>query len=318
MKRSTKLALAASAVAYGAAVCLVTEKLADIAMARELPPKYRGQGARISGEGERAEYRQAQKKAAQALASSPHELVHIRSRDGLVLVGHWFERENARRVLVAFHGWRSAWYRDFGLISDFWRDEGCSVLYVEQRAQSESEGEYIGFGLRERYDCVDWLDWVTERCGTALPIYLAGVSMGASTVLMAAGLELPVSVHGILADSAYTSPHDIWKYVARHNLHIPFGLGSLAADRICRRRLAVGSNECSTVQALRGAKTPVLLIHGTDDHFVPPAMAQENCDACRAPHRLLMISGADHAMGYYTSRAEYEEAERLFWSFFDR
>ena len=77
--------------------------------------------------------------------------------------------------MIAFHGWRSAWYRDFGLLADFLSREQCSVLYVEQRAQNESEGDYIGFGLTERYDCVDWANWAAERF-PGLPVYLMGVS----------------------------------------------------------------------------------------------------------------------------------------------
>ena len=47
------------------------------------------------------------------------------------------------------------------------------MLYVEQRAQNESEGDYIGFGLTERYDCVDWANWAAERF-PGLPVYLMG------------------------------------------------------------------------------------------------------------------------------------------------
>ena len=66
------------------------------------------------------------------------------------------------------------------MISDFWYKNNCSVLYVEQRGQNNSSGEYMGFGLTERFDCLDWLNWEIERCGSDIPVYLAGVSMGAT------------------------------------------------------------------------------------------------------------------------------------------
>lgn len=81
------------------------------------------------------------------------------------------------------------------MVSDCWKRNRCSVLYAEQRGQGNSGGDFIGFGQIERYDCLDWIHWVSERCGTELPIYLCGVSMGATTVLMAAGLDLPENVH---------------------------------------------------------------------------------------------------------------------------
>lgn len=52
-------------------------------------------------------------------------------------------------------------------MSDEWEKNGCSVLYIEQRGQNNSGGEYMGFGLTERYDCLDWVNWVISRCGSA-------------------------------------------------------------------------------------------------------------------------------------------------------
>ena len=320
MKKTTKrlAAFAGTAALYGIAAYGTTKLLADIAMKREQPhlPKI-SSGSCLTGEAPNDAFRAVQKMSAQRLATSPNQTVSIQSQDGLTLVGHWFECPDAERIIIAFHGWRSAWYRDFGMISDFWRNEKCSVLYVEQRAQRESEGKYIGFGLTECNDCLDWTRWVIGQFGTKLPIYLAGVSMGATTVLMAAGLELPEAVHGIIADSAYTSPHDIWKHVARKNLHLPFVLGTAVADQICRKRLSVGSNEYSTVQALSVTDKPVLLIHGEDDHFVPVRMAYENYNACQSPCQLLVVPGADHVMSYYTEPQKYEGAISRFWKEFD-
>lgn len=318
MKKAAKITIAAlsAAAACGAAVYGVIHVLMDVAMNRQ-PSRLRkrkGGGSRLTGETPNEGFRAARREASRQLADTPHEVVSLRSRDGLRLAGHWFPCPDARRIIIAFHGWHSAWHRDFGLLSGFWQQERCSVLYVEQRAQQNSEGDYIGFGLTEREDCLAWAQWVTERFGTALPIYLAGISMGGTTVLMAADLPLPEAVRGIIADSAYTSPHAIWQHVARRNLHIPFLLGGWIADRVCRRRLSVGSDERSTLDSLAAAKIPVLLIHGEDDHFVPVRMAYENQAACAAPCRLLVVPQADHAMSCYVDRPGYEDALRCFWS----
>ena len=321
MKKTTKVITAAlsAAAVYGAATYGVTRLLMDVAMNREPPRlgKKSGGSSRLTGETPNDAFRAAQKAAAQQLAVAPHEVVSLKSRDGLQLVGHWFPCPDAKRILLAFHGWHSAWYRDFGMIADFWRQEKCSVLYVEQRAQQNSEGAYIGFGLTERDDCLSWAQWAVERFGTALPIYLTGVSMGGATVLMAADLPLPDAVHGIIVDSAYTSPHAIWRHVARKNLHIPFLLGGRIADCLCRKRLSMGSKDCSTLITLAAAKKPVLLIHGGDDHFVPVRMAYENQAACASPCRLLVVPKADHGMSCYTDRPSYEAAVRQFWASYD-
>ena len=316
MKKATKAAIfvTAAAALYGAAAYGVTRTLMDVAMKREAPKALKNKGsAQLTGEKRDEPYREAQRAAAKKLASSETETVLLENREGLTLVGHLRECEKAKRLVIAFHGWRSAWYRDFGLLADFLSREQCSVLYVEQRAQNESEGAYIGFGLTERYDCLGWVRWVMDHCGSDLPIYLTGVSMGATTVLMAAGMGLPEAVRGVIADSAYTSPRDIWRYVMGHNLHLPTLLATPIADGICKKRLAAGAGSCSTLVSLAETDVPVLLIHGEDDHFVPLKMARENLGACHSHCDLLVVPGADHAMSYYMDRETYEEATRRFW-----
>ena len=195
MKKTTKAAIfvTAAAALYGAAAYGVTRTLMDVAMKREAPKAFKNKGsAQLTGEKRDESYREAQRAAAKKLASSETETVLLENREGLTLVGHLRECEKAKRLVIAFHGWRSAWYRDFGLLADFLSREQCSVLYVEQRAQNESEGDYIGFGLTERYDCVDWANWAAERF-PGLPVYLMGVSLGGATVLMAAGDILPAA-----------------------------------------------------------------------------------------------------------------------------
>ena len=176
----------------------------------------------------------------------------------------------------------------------------------------------MGFGQTECHDCLEWIQWASRQYDEELPVYLGGVSMGATTVLMAAGLDLPECVHGIVADCGFTTPYAIWKHVANKNLHLSFGLRGPVADRLYRSRLQIGSEDYSTVEALRRTKVPVLLVHGEDDHFVPVEMTYENYEACASPKRMLIIPGADHGMSYYLAKDAYEEAVRNFWRDFDK
>lgn len=301
----------------GAAAYTVTDLLVRVALDREKPRVMKNAERHISGSGNDALYGDTRREVARALETRPHEVVDITAEDGTPLVGHWFQQENARRTIIAMHGWRSSWGMDFGFIADFWLQNGCNVLFAEQRGQNNSGGTYMGFGLTERFDCRCWAEFVTGRCGRDLPVYLAGISMGAATVLMAAGLELPDSVHGIMADCGFTSPHAIWEYITRRNLHMQFRLKGMMADRICRRKLHMGSSDYSTVQALQHTTLPVLLVHGTDDRFVPIEMTYENYKACAGPKHLLVVPGAAHGMSYFVDREGYEKTTKDFWTAYD-
>ena len=325
MNKTARIALigsgiaAAGAVAMGAVSCAVTGSLVKVALDRELPRTTERSRRRLTGSGELGQLMETLSAAAEALKSSGTETVEIISHDGEKLVGHWQPCENAKRVIIAMHGWRSSWAGDFGIIAPFWRENNCSVLFAEQRGQGESGGAHMGFGLVERYDCLDWIRWVNEKTGGQLPIYLGGISMGAATVLMAAGLELPENVRGIVADCGYTSAHDIWKHIMNRNLHLPYGgITRSVVGRACRRRIRMGPKDYSCTDALKHSRVPVLFVHGADDHFVPVEMTYENYKACVSPKRLLIVPGAEHGMSYLVNQQGYEDALRTFWRENDR
>ncbi len=246
------------------------------------------------------------------LSAAKTEQVEITAPDGVKLKGHLLTAADPKRIIIAVHGWRGSWSRDFGIVSDFFK-KNSTVLYVEQRAQQGSEGDYITFGICERYDIIEWIKWVVKRFSHDLPIYLLGVSMGASTVLMSSQLGLDGAVHGIIADSGFTAPEHIWSHVVRHNLHLPYWLYRRSASAECKRRTGHTPQECSTLDALKSCTTPVLFVHGTDDSFVPVEMTYENYKACRSPKRLFVVPGANHGMSYFVDKAGYEsEVERFF------
>lgn len=308
-------AAASCAAAVGVVSYNTTKKFVKIAMDREEPKAMQKEQERLSGELKNDEIQKDMELRRKKLENSGLEVVEIESHDNVKLIGHWYECENSKRTIIAMHGWRSSWSDGFALISDFWYKNGCNVLYAEQRGQGNSDGEYMGFGLLERFDCLDWIRWVNDRCENKKPVYLAGVSMGAATVLMAAGLELGENVCGIMADCGFTSPDAIWKHVAKNNLGLPYGglTGTVASD-ICKKKIQIGSKDYSCTEALSHCKVPVLFIHGTDDRFVPIEMTYENYKACASKKRLLVVPGAGHGESYLFDRENYEKTVLDFWN----
>ena len=306
-------------LAVGAALTYFgTKLLVNTALDRTPPRVMKKANGLISGSAKNSPVPAEALEAAENLRNSENRIIETVAHDGTRLVGHYIPCENAERLIIAVHGWRSSWDKDFGLISDFFRNNGCSVLYVEQRGQNNSGGDYMGFGLVERYDCIDWVHAAKEQLNNELPVYLCGVSMGAATVLMASGDGLPEEVHGIIADCGFTSPEEIWHHIARKNLHVPYITKKYIADAMCKHKLLVGANEYSTVTALKNAKVPVLFIHGSADKFVPIEMTYKNYAACASPKDLLVVPGAGHALSYYVEPVRYEETVKRFWSKYDK
>lgn len=258
-------------------------------------------------------------KAREDLKNNANETVQITSHDNLKLVGHIYPAQNPKRILICMHGWRSSWDHDYAVISTFLHDDLNSTLIIpEQRGQGESEGDFIGFGIFERHDCLEWVNYAKERYGEDLPIYLIGISMGATTVLMTTGSDLPTCVKGVIADCGFTSPGAVMSHVVKNNLKINEKLTYPLVNKRINKVAHFDIDEYSAPKALENCKVPVLFIHGSSDTFVPVQMTFENYEACAAPKDLLIVPGAGHGMSYVKDTAAYEKAVRYFFKKYDK
>ena len=323
MKKSEKIALGLGAIGgmcalIGGLTYASTYALVEMAMRREMPKIMTKTRDKSSGSDIFNIDIPVHKEAMARVRSYEFEDIEIDAHDGVKLVAHYYPSEKNKRTIIAMHGWRSAWYVDFSVILDYWNEMGCNVLLCEQRGHKNSGGDHVCFGLIERYDVQTWANWVSENKSDTVPIYLCGASMGATTVLMAAALPMPKNVKGIIADSGFTSPDDIWKHVAKKNLHIPYNkINSSIASKMCHGKISMKSDEYSTVDAMKETKIPVMFIHGAADKFVPIEMTYRNYAACEAPKRLCISPQADHVMTYLFDKELYERTVTEFWNTFD-
>ncbi|MCC8195953.1 MAG: alpha/beta hydrolase [Ruminococcus sp.] len=307
--------VAAACALTAASAYLMLQMVADAVLKREKPKLHKITKRQKDENLEQSvfdKFEEEKKIAAEKLDEKNLEEVSITSRDDLKLIGHWWQCENAKRTVICFHGWHVTWDLDFGLSAYFLHDNGCNILFVEQRAHGNSGGKYTGFGLLERYDCLDWISWVNERCENKLPIYLYGLSMGASTVLMATGLNPPENVKGVIADSAYSSAREIWQHVFEKNSRIPYNRVETIFNTTADKKLHTDTSY-TVSEALESCNIPVLLIHGTEDDIVPIEMAYENYNSCSASKKLYAVNGAGHCMNYFMDKTGYEAEIKSFW-----
>ena len=132
-------ALTAISAAGLAAVCGVSGFLMAEAMNRREPKLSREVAQTLRKNAIPPQYGAGVYEAQEHLRNTPHQTVTTEGYDHAKLVGHWFPCAEPKRIILAVHGWRSFWWRDFGPIANFWVQNGCSVLYIEQRAQGDSE-----------------------------------------------------------------------------------------------------------------------------------------------------------------------------------
>lgn len=236
------------------------------------------------------------------------EKVSITSSDGLNLCATFLPAmTKTKKTVIAFHGYKSKGSNDYAVISEFYHAQGYNVLIVDNRAHGESEGKYIGFGCLDRKDCLKWVEYAKNRFGDDSIIFLHGISMGAATVVMASGEELPSCVKGIISDCAFTSAWDIFKYILKRDYHMPPFPLLYTTSYLTKFLAGYGFRDCSSLDQVKKAKVPFLFIHGSDDNFVPTKMSKQLYDACPTDKNLIIVEGASHAESYYADTDTYEK-----------
>ena len=249
-------------------------------------------------------YREQMVRWMKEVRAMPHEDMTIPSFDGLILRGRYFEFSPDAPIELMFHGYRGNADRDLcgGVQRCF--ALGHSALIVDQRACGNSEGHVISFGINERRDCRSWLDFMQQRFGSGARIILCGISMGASTVLMAAEKELPENVIGVLADCGFSSAKAIIQKVIR-DMKLPAGPAYPFVKLGARIYGGFRLEETSAIEAVKKCGVPVILFHGEADDFVPCDMSRELYEACVSRKQLVTVSGAGHGLSYLVDPDRY-------------
>ena len=240
------------------------------------------------------------------------ERLSITAKDGTALSARLILPEGeAKCAFLMMHGYRSEPTYDFGPLAYDLLQHGVMLLVPDQRAHGGSEGRHITFGVKERYDTSLWAELLANRY-PHMDIVLYGLSMGASTVMMASALPLPPSVRAVIADCGYTTPLEICEKVMVRDMHLPkfplFPISRLAV------RLLAGYDfaEASSVDAVRETKLPLLLIHGEEDGFVPFKMGEVIRDAAGEKCTFFAASGATHGAAYLCAPEQYFDTIRRF------
>ena len=229
--------------------------------------------------------------------------------DNTKLIGHYYEREKGAPLIVFFHGLWGHSYLDGVPIYRITQKHNWNLLLCDLRAQGDSEGKFSTLGVLEKYDCLDWVEWAQNRFGDKNPIFLMGVSMGASIVMMSSDLELPDSVYGIIDDCGFTSTLDVIKQNNNKQIskYIPKNLFPTMLNVGTKIWGSFDLSDADACKALAHTDIPLLIIHGDEDMQAPLSMAYKLYDSCNGEKQLYIVHGADHSENYRKDPGGYEK-----------
>lgn len=236
--------------------------------------------------------------------------VEVKAKDEITLRGtEYFTNEQSNKWAIILHGYHSNPESVISIGMHF-SEKGYNVLIPSMRASSESDGEYIGMGWLDKDDLKCWINLIIEQNKDA-EIVLHGSSMGAATVLMVSGDELPGNVKAIIEDSGYTSVWDIFASEAKARFNLPSFPVLNMFRLVANMRAKYDIKEASALEQVKKATIPILFIHGDSDDFVPEYMCEELYKATKSKKEKLIIHEAGH------TESKYKEPETYYNKIFE-
>lgn len=238
------------------------------------------------------------------LLNHPGEDVHMESFDGLTMYGKMFQQEHTDLWAIVVHGYTSSYESCLDLMVRFY-EQGYNVLLPSLRTHGESEGDYISMGYYDGRDIVEWSNIIVKMNSDA-EIVLHGTSMGAATVMMAAGEEsLPENVFAVIEDCGYTNAYTMFVEQLKYRYGLPEFPVMTISRMLGEVRTGFDFRDASPIDALVDATVPILFIHGDQDGFVLPYMQVELYESYEGVKDMLIVNGADHGAARYVDPESY-------------
>ncbi len=205
--------------------------------------------------------------------------------------------------VICVHGYGSS-ALDMIHIAHSFQDLGYHVVLPDLRGHGQSEGDYIGMGYHDHFDLLYWMGDILKEAPQA-HIVLYGVSMGATTIMLTTGEDLPENVIAAVEDCGYTTAMEEFSYQMNQQYHISSKIIIKLASLIAKLKADYFFEDVDALEALHLSLTPTLFIHGDQDDFVPYSMVHRLYQACSAQKALYVVEGAKHGCAYDKDPQKY-------------
>ncbi len=187
---------------------------------------------------------------------------------------------------------------------------GFTVLMPDARAHGLSGGALATYGLLERNDIHQWVDFIAAR-EHARCVFGLGESMGAAELLQSLDAGPPFCA--VVAESSFVT----FREIAYDRMGQPFHLGPWVGRTVLRPVVEIAFLRArwkyglkmwriSPEDSVARTKVPVLLIHGQVDSNIPVRHSRR-MHAVNPKSEIWEVPGADHCGGISTAPREFED-----------
>lgn len=230
--------------------------------------------------------------------------VEITSKDGLKLVGEFFDFGKEKTAIILSGRCECCWYGYYYAFP--YHEAGYNILVIDGRGHGNSEGKYSTAGILESEDVVGWMKLLKEKYNQKGFIFHC-ICIGSATGTLAAQTEFGQQyVEKLILDGAYISFIESYKrhYIDKGHALFPVFYEIWIWFRFCT---GVSVRKSNPLKIIPHLNQPILFIYSKEDKYSLPAKTQLLIDACKGEKVVKAFDKGAHSHVRINNEKEYDE-----------
>ena len=213
--------------------------------------------------------------------------------DGYELHWNYALNGDSKKYVILIHGY--GWTREgmykYGLQ---YMKLGFNIITYDLRGHGDNKRCPVTMGYKDSSDLHELISIVREKFGKDIYLGIQGESMGASTALME--MKYDDELNFVVEDCGYATLKDVVYHKTKQVFHLPKFYADFAGLFV-KMFYKFKLNDVEPMEDCKNSKTPLLIIHGDVDDFVPVSSAFKIKEARNKDYttELVIVKGAGHS-----------------------
>ena len=235
--------------------------------------------------------------------------LEIKSKDGLKLVGEWFDYGFDKTVII-LPGRRETLVYSYYYAKPY-HECGVNVLVIDQRAHGLSEGKYSTGGIKEAEDVSLWMKYMHDELGQK-EIIIHGICVGTCCTSIVCTKYKTDYLKAVILDSMFITYKEIYKnhYLeSGHKLFPVFYQIWFWFNHFTKCNI----DDSNPGKYMPEFDLPVMFMWGTKDVYCLPEKSQILFDKCASKNKELnWFEGAEHSRVRLFDEERYDSLVKAF------
>lgn len=212
------------------------------------------------------------------------------------------------QTIILVHGLGDNRYSNYP-VAEFFLEKGYNIITYDQRSTNENAARYTTFGYREKFDLIDWVNYV-EIQAPEQKVGVWGASYGGATAGLALAYgDMDEKVGFLILDCPVSSMEWMVEQEMRSmDIGLPVTYMTRCGNTVNKLKLGFSYQDADVAAVMKHVKTPVLVINSRSDSVTPYFMGKDIYNAIPESNReIWTVNDSEHCGVWLDYNEEYRD-----------